>query len=356
MQLFAVCPPGLEPIVEAEVKQLGLAPRIVGGGVEVDADPRLLNLRLRTASRVLLRLGEVRATTFSDLVRKASALPFETYLRPGEPVALRVTCRKSRLYHSDAVAERLREAIAKRLGKSAPEAAPGDEEDDAPPQLIVARFERDVCTVSADTSGALLHRRGYRLASSRAPLRETLAAAVLLGAEYRPTEPLLDPLCGSGTIAIEAALIARRRAPGLARSFAFQRWPGHDEASWQAMREAARGEELPRAPAPIAASDADPEAVRAARQNAERAGVLEDLRIEERDVASARTSGGLVATNPPYGVRVGGDVAHLHRALADLAQRSNARLAALVADPRDLPGRTVLRTHNGGLPVRLVVT
>ena len=355
MELFAVCPPGLEPILEREVRDLGLAARAAAGGVETRGDPRLLNLRLRTASRVLLRLGEVRATSFADLVRKASALPFERYLRPGEAVALRVTCRKSRLYHSGAVAQRLREAMGQRLGKDAPEAAPGDEEDDAPTQLLVARFDHDVCTVSVDTSGALLHRRGYRLATSRAPLRETLAAAVLLGAEYDPSEPLLDPLCGSGTIALEAALIARRRAPGIARSFAFERWPGHDEAAWTAMRDRARGEELPRAPAAIHASDVDAAAVRAARDNAARAGVVEDLVVEERDLGSARSEGGLIATNPPYGVRVGGDIGHLHRDLNELARRSGSRLAALVADARDLPGRVVFRTQNGGLAVRLVV-
>jgi putative N6-adenine-specific DNA methylase len=186
-------------------------------------------------------------------------------------------------------------------------------------------------------------------------LRETLAAAVLLGAEYRPSEPLLDPLCGSGTIALEAALMARRRAPGIARSFAFERWPGHDDAAWKAMRDRARGEELPRAPAAIRASDVDAAAVRAARDNASRAGVLEDLVVEERDLRSARGEGGLVATNPPYGVRVGGDTGRLHRDLTALARRSGSRLAALVADARDLPGRVVFRTHNGGLPVRLVV-
>src|SRR5207237_8719686 len=209
------------------------------------------------------RLGEFRATTFGDLVRKARSLPFDLCLRKGEKVALRVTCRKSRLYHSGAVAERLREAIGAHLGAPAPEAA-ANEEADSPAQLLLARFDHDVCTVSADTSGALLHRRGYRLAQSRAPLRETLAAAMLLAAGYDGSTPLADPLCGSGTIAIEGALIARRRAPGIARAFALERWPGFDAAAFARLRDEARGRELAKARHGILASDADPVAVRAA--------------------------------------------------------------------------------------------
>src|SRR5438270_6773550 len=219
--LFTVCPPGLERILSRE-----MGAKAAAGGVETDgnlADAARLNLTLRTATRVLARLGSFRATTFADLVRKARSLPFDLCLRKGEPVALRVTCHKSRLYHSKAVAERLREAIGERLGAPPPEAS-ASEESDSPPQLLLARFDHDECTVSADTSGALLHRRGYRLAQSRAPLRETLAAAMLLAAGYSGNEPLVDPLCGSGTIALEAALIARRRAPGIARSFALERW------------------------------------------------------------------------------------------------------------------------------------
>jgi putative N6-adenine-specific DNA methylase len=355
MELFAVCPPGLENVLDGELRRLGLPSRTVGGGVETTGDPRVLNLRLRTASRVLVRLGEMQATSFAELVRKATALPFEKCLRAGEPVALRVTCRKSRLYHSAAVAQRLREAIGKRLGKDAPEAAaPGDDCDEASAQLLVARFDHDVCTVSADTSGALLHRRGYRIAIGAAPLRETLAAAMLIAAEYDPAQPLLDPLCGSGTIPIEAALIARRRAPGLLRSFAFERWPEHDSASWRALRDTARAEELPRAPASIVGSDSDARAIAAARENAARAGVRDDVRFEVRDLRSARGEGGLVATNPPYGVRLAANVAALHRDLIDLTRASRARLTVLAADARAIPGRALFKTHNGGVPVRLV--
>ena len=358
-KLFAVCPPGLESILSSEI-----GAQASPGGVEMEGDllrAARLNLTLRTATRVLVRLGDFRATTFADLVRKARALPFDLCLRKGEKVALRVTCRKSRLYHSGAVAARMREAIGERLSAPAPEAT-ADEEADSPPQLILARFDHDVCTVSADTSGALLHRRGYRLAQSRAPLRETLAAAMLLAAGYDGSVVLADPLCGSGTIAIEAALLARRRAPGIARSFALERWPAFDAAALARLRDEARERELAKAPHGILASDADPAAVRAAQENARRAGVEADLRIEERSLREVRLepAPGLIVTNPPYGVRLTADLTRLYSDLGDLARRSGHGLAVLITDRRAAAAAnirlgTAFRTQNGGIPVEMLV-
>ena len=365
MDLFAVCAPGLEPVLAAELAALGLQARSVPGGAEVRGDaPDLerMNLWLRTASRVLVRLGQVKATDFAALVRKARSLPFEAVARPGQPVALRVTCHKSRLYHSRAVAQRLHEALQERLGGAVP-LSDHDEEGVDPPQLLLARFDHDVCTVSADSSGPLLHRRGYRLLQSQAPLRETLAAAVLLAAGYTGAEPLLDPLCGSGTIPIEAALIARRRAPGLQRDFAFQRWREYDPGRFQALRARAREQELLRAPAPIGGSDMDPAAIAAARENAARAGVEDDLRIEQQPIRDAHPAPGpgLIATNPPYGVRVGGDLPRLYAELGELARRSGYRVAALTGDRSaaqrsGLRWKPLLRTRNGGIQVVLLAT
>ena len=364
MDLFAACTPGLEPVLAAELAALGLRARSVPGGAELKGEPRdlmRLNLCLRTASRVLVRLGQVKATSFAELVKKARTLPFETVARAGEPIALRVTCHKSRLYHSGAVAQRLHEALQERLGGAVP-LGDHDEEGAQPAQLLLARFDHDVCTVSADSSGALLHRRGYRLAQSQAPLRETLAAAMLLAAGYTGAEPLLDPLCGSGTIPIEAALISRRRAPGLTRDFAFQRWPGHDARRFEALRGKAREQELPRSAAPIAGSDADAAAIAAARENAARAGVDTDLRLDEVPLREARVPApgpGLIATNPPYGVRVRVDLPGLYADLGELARRSGYRVAALAADRRTaqragLAWKPLLRTQNGGLKVELL--
>ena len=366
MDLFAVCAPGLEAVLAAELGALQLEAHAVSGGAELEGhlgDVARLNLWLRTASRVLVRLGEFRATTFAELVRKAAGLPFETVAAPGRPVAWRVTCRKSRLYHSGAVAQRLHEALQERLGAPV-SVADHDEEAARPPQLLLARFDHDVCTVSADSSGALLHRRGYRIARSQAPLRETLAAAMLLAAGFDGTQPLLDPLCGAGTIPIEAALIARRRAPGLEREFAFQQWRGFDGGRFAALRRKAREQELPRAPAPIAGSDADPAAIAAARENARRAGVAEDIHVERLALGKAQpppVRGGLIVTNPPYGMRLRADVPRLYAELNDLARRSSYRLAALVTDRRiaqqaGIAGEPRLRTVNGGVNVELLVT
>jgi putative N6-adenine-specific DNA methylase len=394
LDLFASCAPGLTPLLAGEVLALGLDATAQAGGVALRGDlgtAARLNLWLRTATRVLARLGEVRATSFAALVHEASKLPFEIALAPGVPVALRVTCRKSRLYHSEAVAERLHAALQERLGTPVARVDPADADegpaqeplapavakapgraqdlsrDAPPPQLLLARFQDDVCTVSADTSGALLHQRGYRRSPARAPLRETLAAALLLAAGYTGDGPLVDPLCGSGTIAIEAALIARRRAPGLSRAFALQRWPGHDAQAFDRLVAAARAQELPGAPAAISASDADADAVAAIRENARRAGVETDLAIERRalaDLPLSQGAAGLCASNPPYGVRVGAAGGDLSRLWRELGDRSRSRLrgwtlAVISSDPRlsraaAVQWQHLLRTENGGIPVEFL--
>jgi len=302
----------------------------------------------------------VRATTFAELVRKASALPFETVVRPGQRVAFRVTCHKSRLYHSAAVAQRLHEAMERRLGGSV-QLVQHDEAASDPPQLFVARFDHDVCTVSPDSSGPLLHRRGYRMKEAQAPLRETLAAAMLLAAGYTGTDPLLDPMCGSGTIPIEAALIARRRAPGLTRGFAFERWPRHDARGLDELRASARAQELPRARSAILAYDADAAMVGATRANAGSAGVADDVSADQAPLRAANPPAGpgLIATNPPYGVRLRADLDAIYRDLGDLARRSRCRVVALAPErapvrSSKLEWKTLLRTSNGGLRVQLL--
>ncbi len=241
-RFFAATIPGLEPVLARELSALGLTPRSLpplylsgearedAGGVEFEASLRDLyraNLHLRTAGRILYRFGEFKAIGFSELRKKASSLPWELFLRPGQPVALRVTCHKSRLYHSDAVGERVLGAIADRLKKPVVHEK-FDENADHLPQLIVIRVVNDICSVSIDSSGSLLHRRGYRLETAKAPLRETLAAGLLLSSSWDGLSPLIDPFCGSGTIAIEGALLARHIAPGKNRRFAFMGWPEYD--------------------------------------------------------------------------------------------------------------------------------
>lgn len=373
LDCFAIVAPGLEALALAEARALGLDAIAEDGGVAWTGDARsalLANMSLRIASRVVVRLATFEARSFAELERHARRIPWGRVLRAGDAVRFRVTCKKSRLYHSDAVAQRLADAVVRTLpgveaeGGSAPddEAA---EVDDA--TLIVVRMMRDRCTVSADSSGALLHRRGYRQATAKAPLRETIAAAMLAASGWDGVSPLVDPLCGSGTIPIEAALLARRIVPGAHRAFAMERWPGMSITLGERVRLEVAEHALARSEAVIVGSDRDAGAITAAMANAERAGVSNDLSLAVRSVSAAvfpASPTGWVVTNPPYGVRVG-DSDRVRDLWAQLGKvlRERApgwRVALLSPEPaleRQLgfPLRVAATTSNGGIPVRLMV-
>ena len=373
---YAIVAPGLEQLAAAELRAIGVAPgEIEPGGVAFAAGDTALfdaNLRLRTVSRVIVRVAEFRATAFHELERLSRTIAWDEFVAPGSAVKMRVTCKKSRLYHSDGVAQRVSGAITRRVTgvtiAGAKRDADDDNESEAPEpeaQLFLVRFVHDVCTISVDSSGELLHRRGYRLATAKAPLRETLAAAMLLAVGYDGSAPLMDPMCGAGTIAIEAALIARRIAPGIARSFACERWPGAPVKQFAAQRAMAKAERISRAPAPIVASDRDAGGAAATLANAERAGVAGDIEIR-RGALSGITppeGRGLLLTNPPYGVRAssGAEVRNLYAQLANVARAKCAgwTLGFLSADRAmdaqlKLPLTEALKFKNGGIPVRLM--
>jgi putative N6-adenine-specific DNA methylase len=370
---FAATAPGLEGLCAAELSALGVRGAAEPGGVAFAGDLATLartNLWLRTASRVLVRIAEFRATAFYELELHAKRIEWSRYVAPRSRAAFRVTCKKSKLYHSGAVAQRLEEGVRRAVPEVETTTEQGSDDDDvalaAPRQLFVVRLLHDVCTVSADSSGALLHLRGYRQQLAKAPLRETLAAAVLLGARWSDATPLVDPMCGSGTIPIEAACMARRIAPGRDRAFAFLTWPGADIETWRSIIGEARDGERSRAPVPIAGYDRDAGAIAAARANAERAGVLDDVALSVQSISALGRAEppGLIATNPPYGVRIGDAdrLRNLYARFGDVVrrQRPGWRLALLSADRR-LERHTGLRfeerfaTRNGGISVRLVV-
>lgn len=329
------------------------------------------NLWLRTASRVVVRLARFKATAFYDLERIARQIPWERFVSDGQPVEFRVTSRKSRLYHSDAIEERLVEGVKHVLG-GARSRGRGKRRDIQSPmpaanthaasQLFVVRVLRDEFLISADSSGNHLHMRGYREAVGKAPLRETLAAALLLASDWDGETPLLDPFCGSGAIAIEGALLARRIAPGLKRQFAFMRWPGIDVPLWRQLTNAAMAQQLSRATVPIVGSDRDAGAIAAAAANAERAGVLSDVEFAMKPVSAIEPpeTPGLIATNPPYGVRVG-DRSAVRDLYARFGQVLHKRctdwsVALYSASPRlsnevRLPFHEMFRTTNGGILV-----
>jgi putative N6-adenine-specific DNA methylase len=373
---FAIAAPGLEPLVAAELAALGETPQPEpgGGGVVWSGDAESLcraNLWLRTASRVVVRVASFHARAFHELERHARRIPWEQFVAPGGAVRFRVTCRKSRLYHSDAVAQRMAAAVEHRLGAASAFTASANADDEETAnaereQLFIVRIAHDECTVSADSSGALLHLRGYRQAVAKAPLRETLAAALLLGAEWRGASPLVDPLCGSGTIPIEAAMIARRIPPGRTRQFACLEWPDFPRATFARLLAHAEARILPRSSVSIQGSDRDAGAIDAARANAERAGVDGDVDLSVHPVSAiAPPPGpGLVAANPPYGVRVGErhEIRNLYAQLGHVLRRHcrGWQLALLSPDDKltsqlGFPMRAVLRTNNGGIPVRMEV-
>lgn len=372
LSLFAVAGPGLEDTVVAELAALGIRATAETGGASWDGsmdDLARASLELRTATRVLVRMATFRARTFHEIERKARRVEWQRFVANGDVAQLRVTCRKSALYHEGAVADRLANAIGERTGCPTVSRAEDDESETADAgQLFVVRLYRDVCTISADTSGDLLHRRGYREAVARAPLRETIAAAMLLRCGWTPDTALLDPLCGSGTIAIEAALIARRIAPGIARAdrsarhFRFLDWPVGEAVDWEGLVTSARERTLPAPPAPILASDRNAGAIRAAIANAERAGVAADIEFATRPLSavSPPVPAGWIVTNPPYGRRIG-NRAEAHRILGQIDRlRSSGFEGWNVATLR--PGRTdrgtaapAFETRNGGIPVSMHV-
>jgi putative N6-adenine-specific DNA methylase len=384
-KLFAVCAPGLEPFTALELDQLSLlgsrGPSQLetfleengthydyeSGGIDFQGsfhDLYRANLHLRTASRVLVRLGEFYASAFPELRRKASRLPWEHYLAPERPIALRVTCQKSRLYHEGAVSERLAGAIADSLGKPPTVQKYYEGSNADPPQLIVVRLVDNLCTISIDSSGALLHRRGYRLATAKAPLRETLASAMVLASGWDTISPLLDPFCGSGTIPIEAALLARRFPAGHHRRFAFMDWPHFDFKFWNKLLADAGKAILSKSPN-IVASDRDAGAIQIAQSNAERAGVADCIQFSRKAISAMDTppGPGWVVTNPPYGVRLkeANDLRNLYAQFGKVIRsRCPYWHVTLLCDSVQLIRNTGLgfdrgiSMMNGGLKVRLV--
>jgi len=359
-ELFAVTAPGLEGVCAQELVSLAVAGvRPVHGGVEFSGGLRelyLANLWLRTASRVVARFGGFRCKDFPELFRRSSRLPWGRFLRPETRAVVRAASHRSRLQHTGRIAETVSESIDRALGRPAPPV-------DAPEQLILVRFEDDACLISVDSSGQLLHRRGYRQETAHAPLRETLAAGILILLGWDGALPLLDPMCGSGTFPIEAALLAGSRPPGGRRKFAFMSWPRYRPGLWQALlSEAARGER--RVPVAVRGRDHDPVALEAASRNAERAGVQAetDFQLGEMELARPCGEAGLLVCNPPYGQRLGHpeDLLPLFQGLGKACRSSFKGWRVAFLSPDDCFAKATglsLRPHavlnNGGIPVTL---
>ena len=309
---YAATAPGLESLCLRELRTIlpGRPMRRLGAGIEFNArlhEAYLANLWLRTANRVLMRIDTFKATRWDTFEKKAGALAWELFL-PGEcPLQFRVTARQSRLYHSDAIAARLANSISKRLAECAPQHSTS-----ATAQTVFARLLADRLTLSLDSSGEHLHRRGVKVNVAAAPLRETIAAAALMLAEYAPPEPLLDPMCGSGTFSIEAAMLSCRVPPGWFRDFAFTQWPafGVNYKRWQYLKDQSGKNMLSPDRPVVFASDRDERACGILRKNIASYGMSPAVGIEKKDFFDLVPAGyahrpGLVVLNPPYGRRIG---------------------------------------------------
>lgn len=359
--IFLITAPGLQNLTAEEARALGFkVTSLIPGGVTMRggwADVWRANLCLRGATRVLVRIGEFRALHLAQLDKRARKFPWADLLPNGIAVKVEATCRKSRIYHAGAATERIEGALRDTIGATT---------DKADGLVVRLRIEDDLCTLSLDTSGETLHKRGHKVAVNKAPMRETLAALFLRACGYDGTMPVYDPMCGSGTFVIEAAEIALGLPPGRSRGFAFEGLKTFDPTAWAAMK----GEHAGTATTlRFFGSDRDAGAVRMSIANAERAGVAGIASFENRPIAEATPPDGppgLVIVNPPYGARIGEAKAlfGLYGAMgARLMQNfagwrvgvitSDAGLARATGLPFGPPGPVA---DHGGIKVRLYQT
>lgn len=298
-EIFLVCAPGLEPVLAEEARAQGFpVSAITAGGVAFQGgwtEVWRANLTLRGATRVLARIGSFPAVHLAQLDKRARKFPWGAVLRPDVPVSVEATCLKSKIYHDRAAAQRVATAITEELGAPVVK--------DAPIKVMV-RIESNLVTLSVDTSGELLHKRGHKAAVGKAPMRETLAALFLRRCGYTGAEPVVDPMCGSGTFVIEAAEMAMGLLPGRSRRFAFEHLATYEPDAVADLRKSPASETDLR----FFGRDRDAGAVRNATANADRAlvaGITNFQQAPISDLTPPVPGPGLVILNPPYGGRIG---------------------------------------------------
>jgi len=365
---FATTAKGVEEVLAAELVRLGASEVTAesggvrfGGGMEA---AYRANLWLRTASRVLMPLGEFACETPEELYDGVRALAWREYLTPEKTLAVDCNLRDSVLTHSGFVALKTKDAIVDQLRDHFGSRPNVDTKD--PDLRVNVRLFRNRCTVSLDFSGAPLDRRGYRLDRHEAPLKENLAAALVELTGWDGSTPLVDPMCGTGTIVIEAAMKALRIPPGLSRrEFGFQRWEGFDGELWNRIVDEARQGVLDGLPAPVQGSDISHSAINMAAQNASRAGVLERITLGRCQLAELEPppGPGVLILNPPYGKRLGEEEAlkPLYKEIGDtLKKRCKGYTAYLFTGNLELAKSVGLKAtrrivlYNGPIECRLL--
>lgn len=322
VELIATATFGLEAVVAQEVRALGYEDVKVDNGkvtftADISAIPRA-NLWLRTADRVRLKMGEFRATTFDELFEKTKALPWSDWLPENAAFPVEGKSVKSTLFSVPDCQAIVKKAVVESLKKTYKR---DWFEEQGPMYKIEVALLKDVATLTIDTSGPGLHKRGYRGLIGAAPLKETMAAAMILLSRWKPDRILMDPFCGSGTIPIEAALIGQNIAPGMNREFVSESWPTIPKTVWREAR--AETHDLARydQKLEIIGTDIDDEILRVARRNAAEAGVEDQIHFQRMDVRDVRTKRkyGYMICNPPYGERLG-DWKQISRLYRDMGE------------------------------------
>lgn len=357
LEIYCVCPPGLEQVLAQETVERGFGtPELSAGGVTFNgtwADVWRANLMLRGPTRVLVRIGSFRVFHLAQLDKRSKKFNWSDTLRTDTPIKVEVTCRKSKIYHSKAAHQRIQNGLE----------ANGYTVSDEATLVLKARIEDDLCTFSVDTSGESLHKRGHKQAVNKAPMRETLAALFLRDCGFDGSEPVYDPMCGSGTFVIEAAEIAAQFNAGRSRSFAFEQLASFDADAWNALQSDTSNLQHD---FQFYGSDRDAGAIKMSQQNADTADVSDKTQFSVApisDITAPDGPAGLVIVNPPYGARIGNKklLYGLYAALgARLKSEFKGWRVGIITTDADLAKTTKLPFGNpgpfvahGGLKVRL---
>ena len=365
---FATVARGLETLAAQELERLGIAgvdPGFCGVNFRGTlADLYCINLWARLPFRVLVQVGRFRCQTADDLYRGIQQIDWEPYLTPGQTLAVRATGKTQQLNHTHFTALQVKNAIVDQQRDRTGDRSSVDTQ--YPDVGINVHLGKTHAVVSLDSSGSSLHRRGYRPAVGAAPLKESLAAALIDLSGWQPELAFLDPLCGSGTLPIEAGLKALNIAPGLFREqFGFETWPSFDAALWEQLLEDAKAEQRTELPAPVLGSDLDPTVIQQAQHNARSSGLGAKIVFAQKDLAEVEPpqDTGIILCNPPYGERLGEskELTRLYKLLGDtLKQRFKGWTAYVLSGNKALAKHIGLKSakrfpvYNGSLPCQLM--
>jgi putative N6-adenine-specific DNA methylase len=313
------------------------------------------NIRLGIAERVLLRLETFKARFFDELISQTEEIPFEKYISDNSvKIKVSATSAKSKIYHSKAAAERVELAIKNRIRKFGQKSTKTSSDI----QNIFVRIEDDLCTISIDTSGDLLHKRGYKTATTDAPLRETVAFAALMFSDYTAKVPLIDPMCGSGTLLTEAFALNKRIAPGTNRKFAFDNWPVADKDIIKKERLRAKEYSIPFT-GKIAGSDISDNSIEAASINFKNIGIENEILLSNKPVSSLTTDfvSPLIICNPPWGRRLNGEnlkkLEAIYKDLGDFVNKTENSRLCLITTNQKLASATGIKFKQISPPIPL---